>query len=188
MSNNWAQAPGRCRLPPESRKGAVGTTGGSTRSQTAHAICYALCGMLEDVGMTLPASRNQIDALGDRLRKGDPRPGDQDMLDAWLRKHDAALASVVEELRTIDLGDGTLAVPTSRVKTRGTLVEKLVREKTRLSAVQDIAGTRIVVGPTLDQEDRIAEIVMLRFADSKMIDPSCRPEERLPGGPRRRAK
>ena len=129
-----------------------------------------MCGMLEDVGMTLPASRSQIDALGDRLRKGDPRPGDEELLEAWLRKHDAALASVVEVLRTVELNDGSAAVPNSRVKTRGTLVEKLVREKSRLSAVQDVAGARILVGPSLDTQDRVAAAVASKFSESRVID------------------
>ena len=44
---------------------------------------------------------------------------------------------------------------TTRVKTTGTLVEKLQRESTRLSQIQDLAGARIVVVNRAEQDDAV---------------------------------
>jgi ppGpp synthetase/RelA/SpoT-type nucleotidyltranferase len=42
---------------------------------------------------------------------------------------------------------------TSRLKTRDTLVDKLRRQRTRLSTVQDIAGLRVVADMSLQEQD-----------------------------------
>jgi ppGpp synthetase/RelA/SpoT-type nucleotidyltranferase len=49
--------------------------------------------------------------------------------------------------------------PTSRLKTVGTIIEKLVRDRTRLSTMQDIAGVRIVEDVSLDQQDEIVATI-----------------------------
>jgi len=58
----------------------------------------------------------------------------------------------------------------SRVKTVNRIVEKLGREKTRLSTMQDIAGLRIVVGKGLaDQQDHVDQLRVV-FPNSHLYD------------------
>lgn len=86
-------------------------------------------------------SRSQIDKLGRRLAAGGPvAPDDEAMLAQLLRDYRVVLEAV-EPL--VHRASG--ATTTGRVKTIGTLVDKL-RRGTRLSAVQDVAGIRVVVG------------------------------------------
>lgn len=53
--------------------------------------------------------------------------------------------------------------PTSRTKTTQVLVEKLRREQTRIRAVHDIAGARIVEDCSRDQQDEIAGRIVAAF-------------------------
>lgn len=53
--------------------------------------------------------------------------------------------------------------PAPRLKTPTTIIDKLIREKTRLSAMQDIAGVRVVVDGTLNQQDEAVQLALDRF-------------------------
>ena len=114
--------------------------------------------------------KSQIDRLGERLRKHEISEADLNMLREILTEHDGELESVVATLRTLRGRNGEPVAPTPRVKTTTTLIEKLMRDRTRLSSVRDIAGARIVVGETLDEQDEIVAAIMGQFPGSELID------------------
>lgn len=115
-------------------------------------------------------SKSQIDKLGDRLRKGTPREGDDEMLFALLESRRQVLSAVVERLRTIQLPDGTRLEPSSRVKTIGTLLEKLQREKGGLSSINDLVGARVVVGESRRIQDMVRDRLLQEFPGARAID------------------
>lgn len=85
-------------------------------------------------------SRSKIDALGERLRTLQPTDADLQLLDEWRLTFEPAQRRVMEIL------GGTGLNPTGRsMKSTLSIVEKLKRETSRLSQIQDIAGCRIIV-------------------------------------------
>jgi ppGpp synthetase/RelA/SpoT-type nucleotidyltranferase len=99
--------------------------------------------------MSLPVSKTALDRLGGRLIAGDQvmeadRVALAHVVGAYQQALDEAKARLVE-----------LGYPaTTRVKTTGTLIEKLRREaRMRLSQVQDLAGARIVVRDRRAQDE-----------------------------------
>lgn len=114
---------------------------------------------------------SQIRALGERLRgKGTPRPDDLDLLQRLRSDYDAPLQYAETVLRE-HLG----IAATSRLKTVQTLIEKLTREKTRLSVMQDIAGLRVVEDVTLLEQDVLADRVAGAFERATKDDRRARP-------------
>jgi ppGpp synthetase/RelA/SpoT-type nucleotidyltranferase len=94
------------------------------------------------------------------------------MLQRLRADYDAPLAQVEDRLRTNGLRT------TSRLKTVGTIIDKLKRERTRLSKMQDIAGVRLVVGQGLSgltEQDRVVEVVSDLFPGSSTVDRRSRP-------------
>ena len=61
---------------------------------------------------------------------------------------------------------------TTRLKTRGTIIDKLHREKTNLARMQDIAGVRVVLpqGAALVEQDRAVDQVVDAFGDAEPTD------------------
>lgn len=114
-------------------------------------------------------SKSQLEKLGRRLRKAD-RPSESDLrlLADFRAAHDPALAAVQESLRELGL------VPTSRLKTTGTIIEKLIRERTRLGSMHDIAGLRIVEDLTLGAQDELVDMILARFG-GELIDRRASP-------------
>jgi ppGpp synthetase/RelA/SpoT-type nucleotidyltranferase len=105
----------------------------------------------------LPMSKRQVDLLGERLATSETIPDDDlVLLEGVLDVYDNEALPVVER-RLLDLG----FAPTTRVKTTGTLIDKLRREQgMKLSRVQDVAGARIVVdGSRRNQDEAVALIV-----------------------------
>ncbi|HEV2755682.1 MAG TPA: hypothetical protein VG318_07880 [Actinomycetota bacterium] len=103
-------------------------------------------------------SNSQLDRLGERLRSGDaPSRDDLRLLQQFRAAHTPALTVVEAELQRLGFS------PTSRTKTPGTIIDKLVRETTRLTSIQDIAGTRIVPDVTLDEQDAIVSKIAARL-------------------------
>lgn len=85
-------------------------------------------------------SKSQIDKLGERLRtSNEVSVDDLTLLQQVRAEHDAAMAVVADRLAS-ELG----LEPGTRLKTVGTIVDKLRRERMRLSQMQDIAGVRVV--------------------------------------------
>lgn len=103
--------------------------------------------------MPLPISKTALDRLGVRLAAGDS-VSEEDL---------AALAQVIDAYQDVlngvkhqlsELGFSA----TTRMKTTGTLVDKLRRETARLSQVQDLAGARIVVPDRAAQDKATSKL------------------------------
>jgi ppGpp synthetase/RelA/SpoT-type nucleotidyltranferase len=103
--------------------------------------------------MGLPVSKTALDRLGVRLASSDSiTESDLQELAIVARAYQSALDRA--KLHLGQLGYSA----TTRVKTTGTLIEKLQRESARLSQVQDLAGARIVVVNRAEQNDTVNEI------------------------------
>ena len=114
----------------------------------------------------------QVDLLGERLRTSDTvSETDLDLLQRYQAEHAAALAYV--QARIDDVLPGVSQ--TSRIKTIGTLHDKLRRQPTRLSQVQDIAGVRIVRDMNRVEQNRIVEELRQAFVGSRVVDRRARP-------------
>lgn len=92
------------------------------------------------------------------------------MLQEVIAEYDAPLAKASSILREeLELR------PSSRLKTKGTTLEKLRRERNRLSTIQDIAGLRIVVDCSLSEQDELADRITRVFGECKIDDRRQRP-------------
>src|SRR5690606_34643245 len=110
-------------------------------------------------------SKTQIDNLGDRLRKAEtPVPEDRDALQEVLALYDGTRLILENELS--DLGFH----PTSRLKSTETIIEKMRRDKTALSRMQDIAGARVVLDGGTHNQDRAVSQIRRRWADEERVD------------------
>lgn len=99
-------------------------------------------------------SKNQIDRLGDRLRKGDIGEDDLRLLDGYRLSFTDAYEDVVWQI-VHELG----LEPTGRSgKSTTSIIDKLRRESIRLSQMQDIAGCRIIVNDIAAQDKLIAQL------------------------------
>ena len=116
-------------------------------------------------------SRSQIDKFGERLAgMAIPSESDLQQLQTLRMVYDepmASVAQIVAEKLGLDA--------TSRLKTVNTIVEKLKRERTRLSTMQDIAGLRIVKDVNLAEQDVISRKIADVFASTKISDRRQRP-------------
>lgn len=121
-----------------------------------------------------PVSKSLVNRVGTRLRKAaEAREGfserDLELLDQYRLWHQPTLEQVHGEVVATfrDLaGIDEHAVPiTSRpLKTPQAIIAKLVRSKTRLSTMQDIAGTRVTV-PSLEIQRAATDLVLTLFDD-----------------------
>ncbi|WFG43124.1 RelA/SpoT domain-containing protein [Pseudonocardia alni] len=105
--------------------------------------------------MEPPTSRKQLDKLGKRLATtGVLTDYDSDLFGEVLEFYQNLLDYVCDHLQSLELE------PTSRVKTTGTLIDKLQRERgIQLSRIQDLAGARVVIeGERVDQDLLVKEI------------------------------
>ncbi len=109
-------------------------------------------------------TKNQIDRLGERLRKGDISEDDHQLLDSYRRSFSGSYEDVFGRIRE-QIG----LEPTGRsAKSTNSIIEKLRRESIRLSQMQDIAGCRIVV-PDLPSQGEAVERLKMLF-DNVSID------------------
>jgi ppGpp synthetase/RelA/SpoT-type nucleotidyltranferase len=113
--------------------------------------------------MAAELTTSQINRLGERLRKAQPRAADQETLDAFRRSFNDALQKVVHVLRDLGLQ------PTERIKTTFSIVQKLNRESIRLSRLQDIAGCRVVVDG-IARQDHFAKLIVDSLPKAMLID------------------
>lgn len=103
--------------------------------------------------MPLPVSKSALDRIGSRLAASDP------IEEADLAELAPVLTAYQEVLDQVKAELGRLGyAATTRVKTTGTLVDKLRRETARLSQVQDLAGARIVVPDRAAQDGAVDAI------------------------------
>lgn len=99
-------------------------------------------------------SKNQVDRLGNRLRKGDISEADLRLLDSYRRSFTDAYEDVVGKIR-----DQLSLEPTGRpAKSTTSISAKLRRESIRLSQIQDIAGCRLIVPDVLTQDEVVAKL------------------------------
>lgn len=117
--------------------------------------------------MALPLSRSQIERLGERLVAGDrPEPEDVAQLNDLLLAYRQVLTQAVERVES-----ATALRPSSRVKTRGTTIEKLRRQGgSWLKSMHDLAGMRLVVLDRAAQDQVVARLV------AEFVDGRRRPE------------
>lgn len=90
--------------------------------------------------MEVELTKTQIDRLGDRLRQ-DVSETDLKLLDSYRKSFGSAYGNAIKIIQ-----EKLKLQPTGRpAKSTISIVDKLRRETSRLSQVQDIAGCRIVV-------------------------------------------
>ena len=111
-------------------------------------------------------TKSQINRLGERLRAAIDL--DADLLRALQELLSEYLGPMMKAQALVREGLGIAA--TARVKTVNTIIEKLRRERTRLSRMQDLAGLRIVCGPWRDEQDAIATQLVELFGAETVID------------------
>ena len=110
-------------------------------------------------------SKNQIDRLGGRLRKGDINETDLRLLDSYRRSFSDAYEVVVRQIR-----DDLRLEPTGRpAKSTTSIIDKLQRESIRLSQMQDIAGCRLTVPDIAVQNEVVAQLKRL-FGNVTIVD------------------
>jgi putative GTP pyrophosphokinase len=99
-------------------------------------------------------SKNQVDRLGDRLRKGTVSESDLRLLDRYRRSFSEVYEDVVGTIR-----DRLGLEPTGRrAKSKTSIIDKLQRESIRLSQMQDIAGCRVIVRDVKNQDEVIVRL------------------------------
>jgi putative GTP pyrophosphokinase len=116
-------------------------------------------------------SKSQLDKLGSRLRNS-PEPNDDDLilLDRYRQRFVLINDIIVAKLR--DLTDFAVE---SRHKSVPSIVAKLRRRQpARLSAIQDLAGARIIVPGLHAQDDFVQKLVGL-YPESTVDDKRVRP-------------
>jgi hypothetical protein len=111
--------------------------------------------------MPLQISGRQLNKLGDRLASPEPiSDDDYAMLGQVAEFYQAVLDKVEEKLQ----GLGYQA--TTRVKTTGTLIDKLRRPPhLKLKSIRDVAGARIVIDGGRWEQDRVVARIMEAFMD-----------------------
>ena len=135
----------------------------------------------------LPYTEQEIRRCGDRIRKAaererEPDPADLVLLNEYRASHQPALERCQERLvklfhREFGMDPGAVYIGGRPLKTVEAIKAKLVRSRTRLNRMQDIAGTRIVV-PTLDFQEAVSALVTLGLGD---CDPTVVKDTRLHG-------
>mgnify|MGYP003426806232 FL=1 len=119
--------------------------------------------------MPLPVSRSALDALGRRLRQGEVTDADWLLLHAVLDSYQRALDEVQATLAALGYAS------TSRVKSTGTLIDKLNRG-TSFKSVQDVAGVRIVIDGGCSEQDEVVDAIVREFgASSRVVDRRANP-------------
>ncbi len=121
-----------------------------------------------------PVSRSRINKVGARLRKAaaaDEGFLEEDLqaLDRFRLWHQPTLEQVHQEVvemfhQRAGIDEEALPITGRPLKTREAIISKLVRSKTRLGTMQDIAGTRVTV-PDLETQRAAAELVLAMFAN-----------------------
>ena len=109
--------------------------------------------------MPLPCSGRQLNALGQRLAEAEPSDADVTLFAQVLDVYQAVLDRVEERLAELGFQ------ATTRVKTTGTLVDKLRRDCTlKLKSIHDLAGARIVIDGTRHDQDVARDRIVDAFA------------------------
>lgn len=96
---------------------------------------------------------------------------DLGLLQAFRAEHEVALVEVQARIERALPG----VDQTARIKTIRTLHDKLRRQPTKLSRIQDIAGVRIVQEMDLIQQDVIVDALVREFPGARVIDRRASP-------------
>jgi hypothetical protein len=116
-------------------------------------------------------SKSHLDRLGSRLRNEDA-PSDEDLV--LLNRYRERFVGANDLVMSTLAGASRFSVE-SRHKSVPSIVAKLRRRQpARLSAVQDIAGCRIIVPDTIDQDELVTDIAA-RFPSSIIDDKRTKP-------------
>jgi putative GTP pyrophosphokinase len=113
-----------------------------------------------------PLSKSALDRLGSRLRN-DPSPSDEDLLllNRYREQFLDLTRSIVRSLQNL-----TSWPIESRHKSVPSIVAKLRRRQpARLTAIQDIAGARIIVS-TLAEQDGVVRRILSHFPNAAVDD------------------
>jgi ppGpp synthetase/RelA/SpoT-type nucleotidyltranferase len=110
-------------------------------------------------------TNSQVDRFGERLKAGDIEEADLRLLDEYRSSFAAAYDDVIAVIRNRT----AYAATGRRVKTTGSIIAKIQRERSRLSQLQDIAGCRIIVDVRSSQ-DRALEVLRHEFPRSRVVD------------------
>jgi ppGpp synthetase/RelA/SpoT-type nucleotidyltranferase len=119
-------------------------------------------------------SKSQIENLGTRLRKAEePSIADVRALNEFVLEQDAIRIEVEAEVRArCDPGEAV----TSRLKTKTSILEKLRRQRTRLSEMQDIVGIRIVTLGNRSTQDELVRRIIARWPVHRLYDRRATPQ------------
>jgi ppGpp synthetase/RelA/SpoT-type nucleotidyltranferase len=122
--------------------------------------------------MTRHLSTAQVDRLGERLRASEHiSEADLISLQSYRAEHEEALVEVQTRIERALPGIDQ----TARIKTIQTLHDKLRRQPTKLSRVQDIAGVRIVQDMDLNGQDAMVRDLTTEFSGARVIDRRVEP-------------
>lgn len=110
-------------------------------------------------------SNTQIDRLGDRLRKGPLTDSDLTILDEYRKSFSRAFEEVIQIIQI----KFKLEVSGRPEKTTSSIVDKIKRERTRLSRMQDIAGCRIIVSG-IEKQEYVLFLIKQEFSKLRIID------------------
>jgi ppGpp synthetase/RelA/SpoT-type nucleotidyltranferase len=115
-------------------------------------------------------TKSQINRLGEKLRKTSELETETLVrLQEFRASYDKPMSEAQGLLRQMGLE------ATSRLKTTNTIIEKLRREKTRLSEMQDIGGIRVVLEGDLTRQNEIVKRIADAFPITRVIDRRRRP-------------
>jgi putative GTP pyrophosphokinase len=118
---------------------------------------------------------SQVNRLGERLRKEPMTPQDLALLHEYRETYQEPLEALVAEVRCVaDYLGMSAQVAMRPAKTTQSIVRKLIRERTRLSRMQDIAGCRAVVRMLEDEGLLVAELAA-RHPDWEVDDRCLNP-------------
>lgn len=115
------------------------------------------------------SSKSDVDRLGSILRAGNYSSGDLIRLDLYRRSFGDDYKYVVDVVQN----QLHLNVTGRPSKSTNSIVDKLNRESTRLSQMQDIAGCRVVVEDVVVQNRFVAAIEV--YLDATIIDRRANP-------------
>jgi hypothetical protein len=117
-------------------------------------------------------STAQVDRLGERLRTGGTISEADLILLQGFREENVDALRYVQDVVAAALGD---VAQTSRIKTIQTLLDKLRRQSTKLSRVQDIAGIRVVKEMNRLEQDAMVQALVQALPGAKVQDRRATP-------------
>lgn len=120
--------------------------------------------------MSAEISKNQIDKLGNHLKKRKIQAVDLKVLDAYRKSFSGIYTHTINKIRTQIHLD-----PVGRpAKSTLAIIDKLQRESIRLTQMQDIAGCRIVVENMFVQNQTVDSLSQV-FPEAVVIDRRSKP-------------